>query len=263
MKAITNFLFVILLLPTVGSAQPAIDTLRYWLPEMEVLSTYTSSGYMNYHHEETTYVQKGWGSVAIPAGEAAMLGDTLRLKFGVSHTWWIKFNADTTKAVFVSFNYQTGAEDYEGFSFVDAPLTITETGYEILLDSADLVASKFHYGTQSIGHRSGGTTITSRISSTGKFSSASTFKLSIKKKLPAAVGSIEEIALLIYPNPAHHLLTVSLPDVVERPVTIYDLLGRAVLTGLMRGSEELDVSQLRPGVYMLSAGGEMRKIIIE
>ena len=66
---------------------------------------------------------------------------------------------------------------------------------------------------------------------------------------------------LLYPNPVGDLLTIPCNENVR--IEIYDLKGTRFFSGLLTGGDtcQLNVSFLNAGVYMLSVGGKMYKII--
>ena len=72
----------------------------------------------------------------------------------------------------------------------------------------------------------------------------------------------------IYPNPADRLLFISLAQSNEQIIQLFDILGNVVYEGkITERVKTIDVSGLRPGVYILSIGqGDkhniLRKIII-
>ena len=65
-------------------------------------------------------------------------------------------------------------------------------------------------------------------------------------------ASLLEPTLRIYPNPAHAQLTVEATDSQDYQVTIYDLSGRRMMQhDHLSGQTQVDISHLRPGVYIL------------
>ncbi len=61
-----------------------------------------------------------------------------------------------------------------------------------------------------------------------------------------------EVSLKVYPNPSHGQFTIELPQFNENSTyTLYDLLGRTVLSGKIQERKQvLEVSFLPPGVYL-------------
>jgi type IX secretion system substrate protein len=89
-------------------------------------------------------------------------------------------------------------------------------------------------------------------------------RLIFYKQLPAAVRPPSDILFpVIYPNPTKGILMVSAPSERATQVTIYSMLGTAVITAVIQGTTQIDVSKLQSGVYMLSVDGQMRKIVVE
>ncbi len=76
-----------------------------------------------------------------------------------------------------------------------------------------------------------------------------TFVSTAEPKTPS-----EEYA--IYPNPATDLLTIDIESTLtETPYTLFDQLGRQLLSGKLNGSPStLDISSLKPGLYFLRLG---------
>ncbi|MFH0893932.1 MAG: T9SS type A sorting domain-containing protein [Bacteroidota bacterium] len=75
--------------------------------------------------------------------------------------------------------------------------------------------------------------------------------------LPNGINEAADIAerLLVYPNPTHDAVRITLPAECNREIRVYDLFGKTVLmhTASMNENETvIDLSALPPGVYMLS-----------
>ena len=71
---------------------------------------------------------------------------------------------------------------------------------------------------------------------------------------PTGIESLDEHAITIYPNPANGHLFI---DVNERgknnSIYIFDVTGHLVLkTEVMEGKNQVDISSLDKGIYMLS-----------
>ncbi len=72
----------------------------------------------------------------------------------------------------------------------------------------------------------------------------------------------------IYPNPATSILFIRLAQGNEQTLQLFDILGNIVYEGKITGQlKTIDVSNLKPGVYILSIGQKdkhnmLRKIII-
>lgn len=66
--------------------------------------------------------------------------------------------------------------------------------------------------------------------------------------------------LSVYPNPAVNTLYVSVQEAAE--AVLFDMAGRRVMViGLRKGGNEIDISSLKSGVYMLRCNGSAAKIV--
>jgi hypothetical protein len=68
----------------------------------------------------------------------------------------------------------------------------------------------------------------------------------------------------MYPNPASQTLQVEVPN-AETEYTLINLLGASVLKGhLNAGLNQLNLSNLQPGIYLFKADGfEAERLIIQ
>ncbi|WKN44032.1 CBM96 family carbohydrate-binding protein [Tunicatimonas pelagia] len=88
-----------------------------------------------------------------------------------------------------------------------------------------------------------------------------------KKGIGSEIGSVDD--LILYPNPAQRTLHLSGLATESAQLSISDMLGRVVLKEALSGSSaDIDVSQLHPGLYVLSIerGGQddvTHKLLIE
>ncbi len=83
---------------------------------------------------------------------------------------------------------------------------------------------------------------------------------------PAPLGLVAGAAaapLTLIPNPAHE--TVRLTGIPpSTPATLYDALGRVVRTvPLTQGTATLDLRGLAPGLYLVRAGQQVRRLVVE
>lgn len=60
----------------------------------------------------------------------------------------------------------------------------------------------------------------------------------------------------VYPNPATDLIRLSLNKNEATPYRITDMAGRVVLSGVVKGNEVINVSNISKGVYLLHVGDE-------
>ena len=71
---------------------------------------------------------------------------------------------------------------------------------------------------------------------------------------------LNQLSLNVYPNPADEFLFVEYYR--KAPFKILDLNGRIVKEGEVNGSTLLDLSDLDAGMYFLSAGGQVGKVVV-
>lgn len=80
-----------------------------------------------------------------------------------------------------------------------------------------------------------------------------------------AHASIEETEehqhLQIYPNPSSNYVTVFSGSYVPQQVRIYDITGKLIMNEEIILEKQIDISQLRPGIYIAQIKGETAKII--
>lgn len=71
---------------------------------------------------------------------------------------------------------------------------------------------------------------------------------------------VENQQLTIYPNPAKDVLNIkNLAD--NQEVTIYSINGAVVMKTIASGNAEINISELRPGMYVVSASNLVSKFI--
>src|SRR5690606_2563300 len=70
---------------------------------------------------------------------------------------------------------------------------------------------------------------------------------------------MDNAEMMLYPNPAKHTLNISLLDAIGKDFVIYNMVGQIVKKGLF--IENVDVSALRSGVYMIEVNTENNKIM--
>lgn len=74
------------------------------------------------------------------------------------------------------------------------------------------------------------------------------------------VEEIENQQLAIYPNPAKDILNIkNLAD--NQEVTIYSINGAVFMKTIASGDTTINISELRPGMYVVSAGNLVSKFI--
>ena len=73
-------------------------------------------------------------------------------------------------------------------------------------------------------------------------------------------NDIDNQQLAIYPNPAKDVLRIeNIAD--NQEVTIYSINGAILKRVVVSGNSEINISELRPGMYILSAGNMFSKFI--
>lgn len=81
--------------------------------------------------------------------------------------------------------------------------------------------------------------------------------------LPTGLGAASRAQRLsLAPNPAHH--TVRITGAPAGPITVLDALGQEVRTAnLPPSTSDLDLTGLPPGLYLLRAGNQARRLVVE
>ena len=78
--------------------------------------------------------------------------------------------------------------------------------------------------------------------------------------VPQDVQEIDNQQLAIFPNPANNVLNITnLAD--NQEVTIYSISGSMMKKVVVSGNAAIDISELRPGMYVVSAGNLVSKFI--
>lgn len=77
---------------------------------------------------------------------------------------------------------------------------------------------------------------------------------------PQSTEEIENQQLSLYPNPAKDVLNIkNLAD--NQEVTIYSINGSVIMKTIVSGDTKINVSDLHPGMYVVSAGNLVSKFI--
>ncbi|MBL4625270.1 MAG: T9SS type A sorting domain-containing protein, partial [Flavobacteriales bacterium] len=91
------------------------------------------------------------------------------------------------------------------------------------------------------------------------------FKDVLGGSVPCVSSSINELEsqrnFTVYPNPANDVITISGLANNNEVVTVYDLTGRIVISKKM-SDNQLDVSQLKTGFYMITISGKSHSLEI-
>ena len=88
------------------------------------------------------------------------------------------------------------------------------------------------------------------------------------KKVDLGISQVESInsdkSFSIFPNPATGQLTVHMDNEKRKQLSIVNLLGEELITKQISNDEDkiVDISDLRPGVYLINVGSTTRKLIV-
>ncbi len=81
-------------------------------------------------------------------------------------------------------------------------------------------------------------------------------------RMEESISTLE--AFGFWPNPARSKVTVRAQNMTDKSLTLIDAKGQPVLTTrLAEGDTELDVSGLRPGLYLVRCGRHMERLVIQ
>jgi subtilisin-like proprotein convertase family protein len=85
----------------------------------------------------------------------------------------------------------------------------------------------------------------------------------IVKEPTLAAKSFNDLDIVMYPNPATHMLSIQFDTTAELTVTLFDLLGRKVLSKVLdKNNSDIDVSSIASGTYIVQMeNGRKEKII--
>lgn len=80
---------------------------------------------------------------------------------------------------------------------------------------------------------------------------------------PKGIAEYNEIPFAIYPNPAG--TTLSVISSKSKEITVTNMLGNVLIEKILSSSSnaELDVSSLKPGIYLIKVGTEVKKFMKE
>lgn len=80
---------------------------------------------------------------------------------------------------------------------------------------------------------------------------------------PLAVNDQEKIEFSMFPNPTNDVLNLTFPEAVNKPYSVYDLMGREVLKGSLNNAthSQINVSTLQKGSYILRIAGSTQKFV--
>jgi hypothetical protein len=70
------------------------------------------------------------------------------------------------------------------------------------------------------------------------------------------------VSHLVYPNPVHKKATIVVEGSSKQPYQLYSITGELILHGILNpGNNLLDISTLKPGVYILKSGSRNMRIV--
>ena len=80
---------------------------------------------------------------------------------------------------------------------------------------------------------------------------------------PLAVKDQEKIEFSMFPNPTNDVLNLTFPEAVNKPYSVYDLMGREVLKGSLNNTTQaqINVGTLQKGSYILRIAGSTQKFV--
>jgi hypothetical protein len=173
----------------------------------------------------------------------------------------VHFTPDTIHITSLEYFYLHGRETYTEFECVSAACVSTTSTIEADMDSAQLAQTTFRYKDYYHYNESGGRHWFEDDTANGKLLTTTRIKITFFKSLPADVDEDDPVQQLSWhPNPASKRVTFR--SELSADVTVYDLHGRTVLS--VRATEDdLDVSVLDPGIYLLRSGHLTQKLVIQ
>ena len=84
-----------------------------------------------------------------------------------------------------------------------------------------------------------------------------------------STASLENEQITMYPNPATDIISLRFDDISKLKVTIYDVIGREILSKLLeKSNKNIDISSLGSGTYIVQITNEnnekiTKKLIIK
>jgi len=80
---------------------------------------------------------------------------------------------------------------------------------------------------------------------------------------PLAVKDHEKIEFSMFPNPTNDVLNLTFSEAINKPYSVYDLMGREVLKGSLNNTTDaqINVGTLQKGSYILRIAGSTQKFI--
>lgn len=86
--------------------------------------------------------------------------------------------------------------------------------------------------------------------------------ITLSKAILIDASNCAEDELMIYPNPANDMITVSTNNPTKQDVLIYDCMGRLVKTLTLETEHQVDVSSWSEGMYLIKMGNEVQSFVV-
>jgi hypothetical protein len=80
-------------------------------------------------------------------------------------------------------------------------------------------------------------------------------------EVPVGIQHADRTSVQIYPNPTRSQFTV-VTDVTDALMTIHNMKGELIMKQHINGSEQIDVSHLPQGCYVVNVNGVKRKLLL-
>lgn len=88
-------------------------------------------------------------------------------------------------------------------------------------------------------------------------------KITFSSALGVEDVTVKEQNLLLYPNPAKNYIKIKSEQVDNFEISIYNIRGELILKGKYLSDEDIDISNLENGLYLMRVNGLTSKFIKE
>lgn len=183
----------------------------------------------------------------------------------ISNVSWMLNNTNIKLISMHGTNDQTVPYASDYFKFFNSPIGFLQGGFS--MDSAAHkmgITSAFHtfYGADHVPFSSSAL----YMDTTVKFVSKELYK-QITGKIPSGLNDISNTNFTVYPNPAKSSLAVIAEGMAQFKFEFYSIDGKLNYSGFSKSGEEVKVSSLQPGIYLLRITDKnqsiSKRIIIE
>jgi hypothetical protein len=183
----------------------------------------------------------------------------------ISNVSWMLNNKDIKLISMHGTNDQTVPYASDYFKFFNSPIGFLQGGFS--MDSAAQkmgITSAFctFYGADHVPF----STNALYMDTTVKYVSKELYK-QLTGLIPSGIQNNNETVFDVYPNPAHSSLYISLPKVDDYTYEIKSLEGKSIKSGAFSNSNEIGVSDIKTGIYILVVSGKInsftKRIIIQ